>query len=95
MPRDAPCGSRWGCSGTVGKRDGGVASGAADGAVQPPPDAQMLLDLDLLKGTDLNRERELYDAHADSGAHADPRVDAELGRPLPRQTPAPSEAKER
>ncbi len=46
---------------------GAVASGtaaspsdAADGVAQPPPDAQMLLDLDLLKGTDLNRERELY-----------------------------------
>ena len=35
------------------------SAGAADGAGQPPPDAQMLLDLDLLKGTDLAREREL------------------------------------
>ena len=29
-------------------------------AADPTPDAQMLLDLDLLKGTDLTGERELY-----------------------------------
>ena len=49
-----------GLLGAVGSGPAMTPSDAADGAVPPPPDAQMLLDLDLLKGTDLKRERELY-----------------------------------
>jgi len=48
-----------GLLGAVGSGPAMTPSNAADGAM-PPPDAQMLLDLDLLKETDLKRERELY-----------------------------------
>ena len=49
-----------GLLGAVGSGPALTPSNAADGAVPPPPDAQMLLDLDLLKETDLKRERDLY-----------------------------------
>lgn len=48
-----------GLLGAIGSGSATSPSDAADGAA-PPPDAQMLLDLDLLRGTDLKRERELY-----------------------------------
>ena len=53
----------WLALGLLGAIGGGTvasAAMAADSTTQPPPDAQMLLDLDLLSGTDLKRERELY-----------------------------------
>jgi hypothetical protein len=89
----------WLALGLLGAVASGTAaspSGAADGAVQPPPDAdaQMLLDLDLLKGTDLNRERELYTRMPilERMRILESMPSSETA---PRQTPAPNEAKER
>jgi hypothetical protein len=88
---------RWLALGLLGAVASGTAaspSGAADGAVQPPPDAQMLLDLDLLKGTDRNRERELYTRMPilERMRILESMPSSETA---PRQTPAPNEAKER
>ena len=44
-----------GLLGAIGSGTAATAAMAADNATQPPPDAQMLLDLDLLSGTDLKR----------------------------------------
>jgi hypothetical protein len=87
----------WLALGLLGAVASGTAaspSGAADGPVQPPPDAQMLLDLDLLKGTALNRERELYTRMPilERMRILESMPSSETA---PRQTPAPNEAKER
>jgi hypothetical protein len=84
-----------GLLGALGSGPAMTPSDAADGAVPPPPDAQMLLDLDLLKGTDLKRERELY-----TRMPILERMRILESMPgsedAPRQTPVPpSEAKER
>ncbi|PYN85677.1 MAG: hypothetical protein DMD87_22495 [Candidatus Rokuibacteriota bacterium] len=85
----------WLALGLLGAIGGGMASSsdAADGAA-PPPDAQMLLDLDLLGGTDLQRERELYTRLPilEKMRTLESMPASETG---PRPVPAPSEAKER
>jgi hypothetical protein len=70
-------------------------STAADAAVPPPPDAQMLLDLDLLKSTDLSRERELYKRMPilENMRFLETMPSSEATTPRP--TPAPTEVKER
>jgi len=63
-------------------------------AADPTPDAQMLLDLDLLKGTDLKRERELYTRMPmlEKMRTLESMPASETG---PRPNRAPTEAKER
>jgi len=90
----------WLALGLLGAVGGGTtvsSSDAADGATQPP-DAQMLLDLDLLKGTDLKRERELYTRMPIlEKMRTLESMPASEGGPRPTQAPsqAPSEAKDR
>src|SRR5215470_5582118 len=89
----------WVALGLLGAVGGGAAassSGAAEGAA-PRPDAQMLLDLDLLRGTDLKRERELYTRMPIlEKMRTLEYLPALENDPRPtRSGPAPSEAKER
>jgi len=89
----------WLALGLLGAFGGGAAaslSDAAEGAA--PPDAQMLLDLDLLRGTDLKRERELYTRmpilEKMRTLEYLPALESDP-RPTQRSGPAPSEVKER
>ena len=85
----------WLALGLLGAVGGATVSSsdAVDGAAQPP-DAQMLLDLDLLKGTDLKRERELYTRMPmlEKMRTLESMPASETG---PRPNRAPTEAKER
>jgi len=84
-----------GLLGAVGIGPAMTPSDAADGAVPPPPDAQMLLDLDLLKETDLKRERELY-TRMPILERMRILESMPISEDAPRQTPAPpSEVKDR
>jgi len=86
-----------GLLGAVGGGPAAPSSHAAEGTA-PPPDAQMLLDLDLLRVTDLKRERELYTRmpilEKMRTLEYLPALESDP-RPTQRSGPAPGEAKER
>src|SRR2546422_526577 len=80
----------WWCSPVSAARAGRAADGAPE-----PPDAQMLLDLDLLKEADLARDRGLLTRMQMLERMRLLEALPVLQAPLPREAPAPSEAKDR
>ena len=92
MPR-TPVWVAVGLLGTIGlsaPRAGRTADGSAE-----PPDAQMLLDLDLLKDADLSRDRGLLTRMQMLERMRLLEALPALEAPLPREAPASSGAKDR
>lgn len=92
MPR-TPVWVAVGLLGTIGlsaPRTGRAADGSAE-----PPDAQMLLDLDLLEDADLSRDRGLLARMQILERMRLLEALPVLEAPLPRDTSAPSGAKDR
>lgn len=92
MPR-TPVWVAVGLLGTIGL-SAPRAGRAADGS-SVPPDAQMLLDLDLLKDADLSRDRGLLTRMQILERMRLLEALPVLEAPLPRDTSAPSGAKDR